>query len=80
MFQRNTLNRLIQIKLILKILKWIYSTKSLEKENLNEITPKLIPYLNFHEKKRKNINCTWNYSSNNFNIAINIESVMGLIP
>ena len=34
----------------------------------------------FHEKKRKNINCTWNYSSNNFNIAINIESVMGLIP
>ena len=80
MFQRNTLNRLIQIILILKILKWIYSTKSLEKENLNEITPKLIPYLNFHEKKRKNINCTWNYSSNNFNIAINIESVMGLIP
>lgn len=80
MFQRNTLNRLIQIKLILKILKWIYSTKSLEKENLNEITPKLIPYLNFHEKKRKNINCSWNYSSNNFNIAINIESVMGLIP
>lgn len=51
MFQRNTLNRLIQIILILKILKWIYSTKSLEKENLNEITPKLIPYLNFHEKK-----------------------------
>mgnify|MGYP003289608390 CR=1 FL=1 len=80
MFQRNTLNRLIQIILILKILKWIYSTKSLEKENLNEITPKLIPYLNFHEKKRKNINCSWNYSSNNFNIAINIESVMGLIP
>ncbi len=79
MFQRNTLNRLIQIILILKILKWIYSTKSLEKENLNEITPKLIPYLNFHEKKRKNINCSWNYSSNNFNIAINIESVMGLI-
>lgn len=34
----------------------------------------------FHEKKRNNINCTWNYSSNNFNIAINIESVMGLIP
>ena len=33
----------------------------------------------FHEKKRKNINCTWNYSSNNFNIAINIESVMGII-
>ena len=55
MFQRNTLNRLIQIILILKILKWIYSTKSLEKENLNEITPKLIPYLNFHEKKRKKI-------------------------
>ena len=80
MFQRNTLNRLIQIILILKILKWIYSTKSLEKENLNEITPKLIPCLNFHEKKRKNINCSWNYSSNNFNIAINIESVMGLIP
>ena len=80
MFQRNTLNRLIQIILILKISKWIYSTKSLEKENLNEITPKLIPYLNFHEKKRKNINCSWNYSSNNFNIAINIESVMGLIP
>ncbi len=34
----------------------------------------------FHEKKRNNINCTWNYSSNNFNIAINIESVVGLIP
>ena len=32
------------------------------------------------KKSEKNINCTWNYSSNNFNIAINIESVMGLIP
>ena len=53
--------------------------KIIRKGKLNEITPKLIPYLNFHEKKRKNINCSWNYSSNNFNIAINIESVMGLI-
>ena len=32
------------------------------------------------EKKRKNINCTWNYSSNNFNIAINIEKCYGVNP
>jgi len=31
-----------------------------------------------NEKKRKNINCTWNYTIDNLNIAINIKIIMGL--
>lgn len=32
-----------------------------------------------HEKEWKNINCTWNYTIDNFNIAINIKIIMGFI-
>ena len=31
-----------------------------------------------NEKKRNDINCTWNYTSDNFNIAINIHNIIGL--